>query len=72
MVVRPGGASGGSVAARTDVTEHDHPLSRQPDSQWQAFFRDNDVLGQIDKDVRSVSRTVSSGCHFQTVLAEMR
>ena len=30
----------------------DHPLNPNPDSQWQSFFKDNDVLLQIDKDVR--------------------
>ena len=55
MVVRPGGPADGSAPARVDVTQHDHPLSLQPDSQWQAFFKDNDVLGQIDKDVRWVA-----------------
>ena len=52
MVVRPGGQASSSAPSRVDVTEHDHPLSLEPDSQWQAFFKDNDVLGQIDKDVR--------------------
>ncbi|XP_043214609.1 TBC1 domain family member 13-like isoform X2 [Amphibalanus amphitrite] len=59
MVVRPGGAAGGSAAARVDVTEHDHPLSDQPNSQWQTFFKDNDVLGQIDKDVRRLCPDIS-------------
>lgn len=31
---------------------HDHPLNPNPDSRWQQFFRDNEVLLQIDKDVR--------------------
>ncbi|CAD5234663.1 unnamed protein product [Bursaphelenchus xylophilus] len=30
----------------------DHPLSDGKDSQWAKFFADNDVLIQIDKDVR--------------------
>jgi len=30
----------------------DHPLNPHPASQWQSFFKDNDVLLQIDKDVR--------------------
>jgi len=30
----------------------DHPLNPNPASQWQSFFKDNDVLLQIDKDVR--------------------
>lgn len=32
----------------------DHPLNLEPDSKWQVFFKDNDVLLQIDKDVRWV------------------
>ncbi|CAI5455743.1 unnamed protein product [Caenorhabditis angaria] len=31
---------------------NDHPLSDAPSSDWQAFFQDNKVLTQIDKDVR--------------------
>jgi hypothetical protein len=27
-------------------------LNSNPDSQWQTFFKDNEVLLQIDKDVR--------------------
>ncbi|ROT84455.1 putative TBC1 domain family member 13-like [Penaeus vannamei] len=30
----------------------DHPLNPNPDSQWGSFFKDNEVLAQIDKDVR--------------------
>ena len=30
----------------------DHPLNPNPTSQWQSFFKDNEVLLQIDKDVR--------------------
>lgn len=30
----------------------DHPLNPEPDSKWHVFFKDNDVLLQIDKDVR--------------------
>ena len=36
---------------KSDKNE-DHPLNPNPDSQWQSFFKDNDVLLQIDKDVR--------------------
>lgn len=35
-----------------DVTFGDHPLSINPDSQWSTYFKDNEVLLQIDKDVR--------------------
>lgn len=37
---------------RVDVTMHDHPLNSTPGSKWQTFFKDNEVLLQIDKDVR--------------------
>jgi len=30
----------------------DHPLNVNPASNWQSFFKDNEVLLQIDKDVR--------------------
>lgn len=30
----------------------DHPLNPNPASNWQSFFKDNEVLLQIDKDVR--------------------
>ncbi|TKR72201.1 hypothetical protein L596_019690 [Steinernema carpocapsae] len=30
----------------------DHPLSQNPGSEWNSYFRDNEVLLQIDKDVR--------------------
>ena len=30
----------------------DHPLNLNPTSQWQSYFKDNEVLLQIDKDVR--------------------
>jgi TBC1 domain family member 13 len=40
--------------SRVDVTFDDHPLSLSPDSEWQGYFKDNEVLLQIDKDVRFV------------------
>ncbi|XP_075736386.1 TBC1 domain family member 13 isoform X2 [Rhipicephalus microplus] len=40
----------------------DHPLSVNPSSRWQAYFRDNEVLLQIDKDVR---RLCPDMCFFQ-------
>jgi len=43
---------GNSEGSRSDVTLEDHPLNPKPDSKWQTFFKDNDVLLQIDKDVR--------------------
>lgn len=52
MVIPPGEVQDEEEMCRTDVTCADHPLSSNPDSQWQAFFKDNEVLLQIDKDVR--------------------
>lgn len=43
---------------RVDVTFDDHPLNLNPESKWQTFFKDNEVLLQIDKDVRLVSKTM--------------
>jgi hypothetical protein len=54
MVVMPG-----SQESNGDVTERDHPLSINPDSQWQTFFKDNEVLLQIDKDVRRLCPDIS-------------
>lgn len=43
-----------TVASPTacDSAFSDHPLNLNPNSKWQTFFQDNDVLLQIDKDVR--------------------
>ena len=35
------------------------PLSNDPDSQWSKFFKDNDVLLQIDKDCRRLLPDIS-------------
>nr|XP_045616436.1 TBC1 domain family member 13-like [Procambarus clarkii] len=49
MVVEPARLSkNGSGNNHVD----DHPLNPNPDSQWGSFFKDNEVLMQIDKDVR--------------------
>lgn len=49
MVVEPARLSkNGSGNDHVD----DHPLNPNPDSQWGSFFKDNEVLAQIDKDVR--------------------
>ncbi|KAK2714332.1 hypothetical protein QYM36_008784 [Artemia franciscana] len=37
----------------------DHPLNLNPRSQWQAYFKDNEVLLQIDKDVRRLYPAIS-------------
>eukprot|EP00088_Acartia_fossae_P024788 TRINITY_DN2566_c0_g1_i2.p1 TRINITY_DN2566_c0_g1~~TRINITY_DN2566_c0_g1_i2.p1 ORF type:complete len:385 (-),score=51.57 TRINITY_DN2566_c0_g1_i2:465-1619(-) len=37
----------------------DHPLNPNPNSNWQHFFKDNEVLLQIDKDVRRLYPDIS-------------
>lgn len=37
----------------------DHPLSDVADSSWRTFFKDNEVLLQIDKDVRRLCPDIS-------------
>lgn len=54
MIVMPGGKE-----ASGDVTLGDHPLNINPDSEWQTFFKDNEVLLQIDKDVRRLCPDIS-------------
>lgn len=51
LIVMPG-ESNTDDKERVDVTLHDHPLNLNPDSKWQTYFKDNEVLLQIDKDVR--------------------
>lgn len=49
MVVEPARLSkNGSGNNHVD----DHPLNPNPDSPWGSYFKDNEVLAQIDKDVR--------------------
>lgn len=49
----------GSTETNGDCTLTDHPLSINPDSQWQTYFKDNEVLLQIDKDVRRLCPDIS-------------
>jgi len=37
----------------------DHPLSEGPESHWSNYFKDNEVLLQIDKDVRRLCPDIS-------------
>ncbi|KAF1748512.1 hypothetical protein GCK72_024979 [Caenorhabditis remanei] len=48
VIVEPGTAS----MEQSKSHDNDHPLSDNPTSDWSAFFQDNKVLSQIDKDVR--------------------
>lgn len=50
MAIAPGGDS--SIAS-------DHPLSDGPESSWSTFFKDNEFLLQIDKDVRRLCPDIS-------------
>ncbi|XP_022084315.1 TBC1 domain family member 13-like [Acanthaster planci] len=50
MIIQPGRKHEGG--SRTDVTFEDHPLNPNPNSQWSQFFKDNEILLQIDKDTR--------------------
>ncbi|XP_077278175.1 TBC1 domain family member 13 [Temnothorax americanus] len=58
LIVNPG-ESNADDKERVDVTLHDHPLNLNPDSKWQTYFKDNEVLLQIDKDVRRLCPDIS-------------
>lgn len=47
----------------------DHPLSDGPESAWSTFFKDNEFLLQIDKDVRRLCPDIS---FFQQVSKSLR
>ncbi|XP_052092221.1 TBC1 domain family member 13-like [Mytilus californianus] len=46
MIVKPG------LDASTGTHQDDHPLNPNPNSNWGTYFKDNDMLLQIDKDCR--------------------
>lgn len=50
MVIAPGTSN--------QITS-DHPLSDGPESAWSTFFKDNEFLLQIDKDVRRLCPDIS-------------
>ncbi|XP_061657742.1 TBC1 domain family member 13 isoform X3 [Syngnathoides biaculeatus] len=52
MIIQPGIAKAKLGLSREDVTMEDHPLNPNPDSRWNTYFKDNEILLQIDKDVR--------------------
>ncbi|KAL7980850.1 hypothetical protein Chor_002004, partial [Crotalus horridus] len=52
MIIQPGITKAELGVFREDVTLEDHPLNPNPNSQWNTYFKDNEVLLQIDKDVR--------------------
>lgn len=45
------------------------PLNPNPDSNWGAFFKDNDMLLQIDKDCRWVDQesSIIHGCNYMYI-----
>uniref|UniRef100_A0A2L2YG29 TBC1 domain family member 13 n=1 Tax=Parasteatoda tepidariorum TaxID=114398 RepID=A0A2L2YG29_PARTP len=57
MIVTPGTMN--KTGSRVDVTLEDHPLNPNPDGKWMAFFKDNEVLLQINKDVRRLCPDIS-------------
>ncbi|CAF0846918.1 unnamed protein product [Didymodactylos carnosus] len=52
----------GLQTSPTPLEVVDHPLNSGPDSSWAAYFKENEVLLQIDKDVRRLSPDL---CFFQ-------
>lgn len=46
MIIRPG------YESKKQPVEMDHPLSCGASSEWSTYFKDNEILIQIDKDVR--------------------
>ncbi|XP_048469371.1 TBC1 domain family member 13, partial [Rhincodon typus] len=52
MIIQPGIAKANLGFIREDVTLEDHPLNPNPDSRWNTYFKDNEILLQVDKDVR--------------------
>lgn len=57
LVVTPGSKTIGGT--RIDVTLEDHPLNPNPDGKWMNYFKDNEVLLQINKDVRRLCPDIS-------------
>lgn len=47
------------VDPTTSKAEEDHPLNTSTTSTWSEYFKDNEVLGQIDKDVRRLCPDLS-------------
>ncbi|KAF7494392.1 TBC1 domain family member 13 [Sarcoptes scabiei] len=40
-------------------SQNDHPLNTDPNSNWKNYFRENEILQQIDKDVRRLYPDIS-------------
>ena len=43
----------------TKAAEEDHPLNPNPNSQWQSFFKDNEVLLQVNILINSIEHSTS-------------
>lgn len=52
-------ATSARTTAANDQHAGDHPLSDGPDSAWGTYFKDNEVLLQIDRDVRRLCPDMS-------------
>lgn len=61
VIVHPG-----QLSMEDHETTVDHPLNLNPDSQWNNYFKDNEVLVQIDKDVRRLCPEID---FFQRITA---
>jgi len=42
-----------------EAIDEDHPLNPNPTSKWNSYFKDNEILLQIDKDVRRLYPDIS-------------
>ncbi|CAF1288165.1 unnamed protein product [Adineta steineri] len=52
-IIKPG------LTPTTEADFVDHPLNSAPDSSWAVYFKENEVLLQIDKDVRRLCPDLS-------------
>ncbi|CAF0901701.1 unnamed protein product [Adineta ricciae] len=52
-IIKPG------LTPTTESDVLDHPLNSAPDSSWAVYFKENEVLLQIDKDVRRLCPDLS-------------
>lgn len=50
----------------------DHPLSEGPESNWSNYFKDNEVLLQIDKDVRRLCPDISFFQQVKSIFKGLR
>ncbi|CAF1470508.1 unnamed protein product, partial [Rotaria sordida] len=52
-IIKPG------LISTSESNVFDHPLNSAPDSSWAIYFKENEVLLQIDKDVRRLCPDLS-------------